>query len=235
MNGTLFLIPNNLGDGNGDFCQTPGIKEIINRIDDYVVESEKGARRFLLKAGIKKKIDELNFSLLNEHTPENNLHELLNPVYLGKNLGIISDAGLPAVADPGADLVFIAHSKGIRVVPLVGASSLMLALMASGLNGQRFCFLGYLPAEKSGRVAKVREIEKISAERGETQIFIEAPYRNQKLLEDLLENCKAETKLCIACDILMPAEFIVTKKIKDWKKQVPQINKRPSVFLIYVS
>lgn len=233
MNGILYLIPSPLGEASVDFSVPRPVQEIINGIDDYIVESEKSARRFLIKLGIKKAIDELNFFLLNEHTKDKDLRKFLEPLLLGKNMGLISDAGCPAIADPGSEIVLLAHYSGVRVVPLVGPSSIILALMSSGLNGQKFCFHGYLPAERGERIKKIRELEMESAAKSQTQAFIEAPYRNQKLLEDILSNGKAETLLCIACDITLPSEFILTRSVKEWKKQIPDINKRPTVFLMY--
>ncbi len=234
MKGILYLIPSMLGDiAPVDISVPPLIKEIVNLIDNYIVESEKSSRRFLIKCGVKKPIDELNFYLLNEHSKAEDCKKYILPLLEGKNMGLISDAGCPAIADPGAEIVALAHNKGIRVVPLTGASSIMLALMASGFNGQKFSFHGYLPVERNERIKKIKELEQESQAKKQTQIFIEAPYRNQKLAEDILQNCKQETLLCIACDITLPTEFIHTKNILQWKKQVPEINKRPIVFLIY--
>lgn len=233
MKGILYLIPSPLGDAPVDFSIPHSVKEIVNGIDNYIVESEKSARRFLIKLGINKAIDELNFFLLNEHTRDRDFEKLLRPLLLGKNMGLISDAGCPAIADPGAEVVLLAHGSGVRVIPLAGPSSIILALMSSGLNGQKFCFHGYLPAERHGRIKKIKELEQESDSENQTQVFIEAPYRNQKLLEDILGNCKTETLLCIACDITLPAEFIMTKSVGEWKKKIPDINKRPAIFLIY--
>lgn len=232
MNGILYLIPSTLGESPVDYSVPPHVKQLINSIDCFLVESEKAARRFLIKAGYNKPIENLDFRELNEHTREKDLNSFLEPLLAGKNMGVISDAGCPAVADPGAEVVLLAHYRGIRVVPMVGASSIMLALMSSGLNGQKFCFHGYLPAEREPRIKKIKEIEKESGIKNQTQVFIEAPYRNQKLLEDVLQHCTGNTLLCIACDLTLPTEFISTKSIKDWKKNVPGINKRPVVFLL---
>lgn len=233
MKGALYLIPSTLGDARVDSSVPQSIKEIANTIDNFIVESEKSARRYLVKLGIKKPIDELNFFLLDEHTKNKDFAKFLEPLLKGKDMGLISDAGCPAIADPGAEIVLLAHYAGIRVVPLVGPSSIILALMSSGLNGQKFCFHGYLPAERSERIKKIKEIERESEIKSQTQVFIEAPYRNQKMLEDILSNCRMETLLGIACDITLPSEFILTKSIKEWKKKIPDINKRPAIFLMY--
>jgi 16S rRNA (cytidine1402-2'-O)-methyltransferase len=177
-------------------------------------------------------IDDLVFMELNEHSQKTGLETLLQPIFSGFDLGLLSDAGCPGVADPGTDLVKIAHEKGIRVVPFVGPSSILLSLMASGMNGQNFTFLGYLPVKPAERSNAIREIERNSAREKQTQIFIEAPYRNARLLEDLLAVCNPQTRLCVAVDLTMESEFVVTKTIAEWKKAVPDINKRPAIFLI---
>lgn len=231
MKGILYLIPATLGEeGQPDFSVPEKVKEIVISIDNFIVESEKSARRFLLKLG--KKINKLNVQILNEHTKPEDFKKFLDPVFSGKNIALISDAGCPAVADPGSEIVLLAHYSGIRVVPMVGASSIILALMSSGLNGQKFSFHGYLPAERNSRIKKIKEIERESFTKNQTQIFIEAPYRNQKLLEDILQNCKRDTLLGIACEITLPSEFIRTKNISEWKKNIPDINKKPTVFLM---
>jgi 16S rRNA (cytidine1402-2'-O)-methyltransferase len=169
---------------------------------------------------------------LNEHSKTTGLEILLQPVINGFDLGLLSDAGCPGVADPGADLVKIAHEKGIRVVPFVGPSSILLSMMASGMNGQNFTFLGYLPVKPAERTSAIRDIERNSAREKQTQIFIEAPYRNARLLEDLLSVCNPLTRLCVAVDLTMESELVVTKTVADWKKSVPDINKRPAIFLM---
>lgn len=233
MKGTLYLIPSALGDTSPDVSVPAAVKEIINSIDHYIVEGEKSARRFLKKIGIRKDIGELDFVLLNEHSRPAEFSQLLKPLREGKNVGLLSEAGCPATADPGSEIVLMAHREGIRVVPMVGASSIILAVMASGLNGQNFSFIGYLPVERHHRIKKIREIERESGIKNQTQVFIETPYRNVKLLEDILGNCRPETVLCIACNITLPSEFIATKTIQEWKGSVPDINKKPAVFLIH--
>jgi 16S rRNA (cytidine1402-2'-O)-methyltransferase len=172
---------------------------------------------------------------LNEHTQRIELEQLLEPVRQGFDVGILSEAGCPGVADPGADLVRIAHEQGVTVVPLVGPSSILLSLMASGMNGQNFAFIGYIPVKPAERASAIRDLERNSARDHQTQIFIEAPYRNTKLLEDLLAICNSQTRLCIAVDLTLESEFVVTKTIANWKKAVPDINKRPAIFLLQSS
>jgi 16S rRNA (cytidine1402-2'-O)-methyltransferase len=227
----LYLIPTQLSDDNLNVIPEY-VKEIISSLDVFVVENEKSARHFLKKCDYKKPLGEVQLYLLNEHSNSEEAAELLKPLLDGKSIGLLSEAGCPAVADPGANLVSAAHRKNIPVIPLVGPSSVILALMASGLNGQSFSFAGYLPKERTERIKALRELEKLSRTKDQTQIFIEAPYRNQHLLDDILLNCNPNTMLCIACEITAANEFIKTKSIKDWKKSVPEINKRNTIFLI---
>ncbi len=231
MSPTLYLIPTQLSDENIQVIPLY-VKDIINTLDDFVVEDEKSARHFLKKAGYKKSLNEVQLYLLNEHNASTDLGHLLKPLLAGKNLGLLSEAGCPTVADPGAELVRAAHLNNIPIVPLVGPSSVILSLMASGLNGQSFSFAGYLPKERIARIKTLKELEKFARTKNQTQIFIEAPYRNQHLLEDILQTCDADTMLCIASEITGPTEFIKTKSIKDWKKKIPVINKRDTIFLI---
>jgi 16S rRNA (cytidine1402-2'-O)-methyltransferase len=180
-------------------------------------------------------VRELSLNLLNEHTLDKDVAALLTPLLAGKDVGLMSDAGCPGVADPGAKLVELAHKKGIKVVPFVGPSSILLSLMASGLNGQQFAFLGYLPVDKAARAAKLKEIEKRSQIMRETQIFIETPYRNQQMLEAILSTCNANTRLCVACHVSLQDEMIATKRISEWKQNIlPDLNKKPTVFLLLV-
>jgi 16S rRNA (cytidine1402-2'-O)-methyltransferase len=208
------------------------VNNIINTIDEYIVENEKTARHYLKKMGIKKPLQEIILHPLNQHTEPRAISSYLNSIALGKNIGIISEAGCPGVADPGAEVVKLAHEKNITVIPLVGPSSILLSLMASGFNGQNFAFNGYLPKERSERIKKIKDLEFLALKKNQTQMFIETPYRNMHLLEDLLSGCDGNTKLCIACDVTLTTEFIKTKTIAAWKKQVPDINKRPTIFLI---
>ena len=231
--GTLYLIPVTLGDDMVQHVIPDYVLNVARQLETFVVESEKSARHFLSTIKTLKPVRELNLHLLNEHTDMKVLPDLLAPLLAGQNVGLMSDAGCPAVADPGAQLVQLAHKKGIRVVPLVGPSSILLSLMASGLNGQQFAFLGYLPVEKLQRNQKLKEIEKRSASHQETQLFIETPYRNQAMLDAILQTCHAQTQLCIACDVSLASEMIVTKSIANWKTSPPiDIHKRPCLFLI---
>ncbi|MBQ0024878.1 MAG: SAM-dependent methyltransferase [Bacteroidales bacterium] len=227
----LYLIPTPLGDyAPGEVLPAP-VLELIPKIKLYFVEELRTARRFLSAAGLKGHIDELELHEINEHTSQQEIEQYAS--LLGtQDAGLISEAGLPAVADPGAQLVALAHRKGIEVVPQVGPSSLMLALMASGLNGQCFAFTGYLPAKKEERKAAVQNIEKTSARLSQTQIIIETPYRNDSLFEDMLSICRPTTRICIAADITLPDAFIKTATVAQWRKSRLQIGKRPCVFLL---
>lgn len=231
--GVLYLIPVTLGDDNIDRALPPEVVSIAQQLDTFVVENEKTARRFLGLIKTAKPVRELTLLTLNEHTLEKELPALLAPLLAGKDVGLMSEAGCPGIADPGAQLAALAHRKGIRVAPLVGPSSILLAIMASGFNGQRFAFLGYLPSDKAARVQKLKEIEKQSQKNQETQVFIETPYRNQHLLEDILANCAPATRLCIARNISLQNELIISKSIAEWKKgDLPDLHKEPTVFLI---
>jgi 16S rRNA (cytidine1402-2'-O)-methyltransferase len=231
--GTLYFIPVTLGDDNIARVLPPEVINITQQLYEFIVENEKTARHFLSTIQHPKPIRELAFKTLNEHTTDKELPALLTSLLAGKNVGLMSEAGCPGIADPGAKLAALAHQKGIRVAPLVGPSSILLSLMASGLNGQRFTFLGYLPSDKAARVTAIKEIEKRSKSHQETQVFIETPYRNQHMLEDILASCSGETRLCIACNISLDDEYIVTKRVKDWKQlTLPDLHKKPTVFLL---
>ena len=231
--GILYLIPTTLGDAAETADVIPvKVTALINQIDEYIVENEKSARHYLKKMGIQKPLQEIILHPLNQHTPVQDLAGYLKSIPEGKNIGIISEAGCPGIADPGADVVALAHARNIKVVPLVGPSSILLSLMASGFNGQSFAFHGYLPKERGARIKKLKELEK-AAQKGQTQLFIETPYRNTHLLEDILNSCAASTQLCIACDITLPTEFIKTKRMQEWKNHLPDIHKKPSIFLLY--
>jgi 16S rRNA (cytidine1402-2'-O)-methyltransferase len=209
------------------------VLSLAQQLDTFVVESEKSARHFLSTIKTIKPVRELTLNLLNEHTEDKDVAGLLAPLLAGKDVGLMSDAGCPGIADPGAKLVELAHQKGVRVVPFVGPSSIVLSLMASGLNGQQFAFLGYLPIDKALRNQKLKEIEKRSLSHKETQLFIETPYRNQHMLEAILAVCQPNTRLCVACDISLSTEMIITKTIASWKKNpLPELHKRPTVFLL---
>lgn len=233
MSAKIYLIPTTLGDSPVENVIPKYVVDIINDTQHYIVENIKTARRYLIKAGIKTKIDDLTFYELNKHSPPEEYHSYLNPIKDNKNIGVISEAGTPGVADPGADIVEIAHRKNIPVVPLVGPSSILLSVMASGLNGQNFAFLGYLPIKRPERSKRLKELERRSQIENQTQLFIEAPYRNNQMLGDIVSICSPDTKLCIATDITLETEFIKTKSIKDWKKDLPNLHKRPTIFLIH--
>ena len=231
--GTLYLIPVTLGDAAISKALPPDVVSIAQKLDTFIVENEKTARRFLGVIKTLKPVRELTMLTLNEHTNDKELPALLAPLLEGRDVGLMSEAGCPGIADPGAQLAAQAHRKGIRVAPLVGPSSILLGLMASGLDGQRFTFLGYLPSEKAARIQTLREIEQASRKKRETQIFIETPYRNQHLLEDMLASCSGDTRLCVACNVSLESELIVTKRIADWKNApLPDLHKKPTVFLL---
>lgn len=234
MNGTLYLIPAPLGEDGGLGAVLPEqVRLIALSLDTFVAENAKTARHVLKRYGIAKPLQEIAIATLDQHTPPEKIKELLAPLLAGKDLGLMSEAGCPAVADPGAQLVRLAHEKGIRVVPLVGPSSLLLALMGSGMNGQSFVFHGYLPANHEARVKKLLEIERESRSRRQTQLFIEAPYRNQQMLADILSACRPETQLCLATDLTQASESIATRPVSAWKKKPPEIHKKPTIFLLY--
>lgn len=230
--GTLYLIPAGLGDAGSFRMADSHFSGIIRNLNYYIVEEVRTARRFISSLHLEIAIDDLTFQVLNEHSRSTELEQLLNPLLAGNDVGLMSEAGYPAVADPGGAIVALAHQRGIRVVPLPGYSSLLLALAASGLNGQNFAFNGYLPVKSPDREKKIRHIERRSKEEGQSQLFIEAPYRNQKLFEALLTTCHPSTLLCLAADITLPTENIHTASIADWKHQSPDINKKPVVFIL---
>lgn len=229
--GILYLIPTLLSEENTGVIPEH-TKSIVNSLDHFVVENEKSARHFLKAIHYPKQLKDVQMKLLNEHTKPEEVESLLLPLSDGISIGILSEAGCPAVADPGSDLVRLAHSKNITIAPLTGPSSLLLALMASGMNGQCFSFVGYLPRERNERIKAIRELERKVNTKNETQIFIEAPYRNRNLMEDLLQCCAPSLRLCIAADLTSPNQFVATKSISEWKKQIPDIQKKPVVFLM---
>jgi 16S rRNA (cytidine1402-2'-O)-methyltransferase len=231
--GKLYLLPAMLADGSPESVLPEGTLSVIRRLEFFIVEELRTARRFLIKAGISKTIDELNFQLFNEHSDIEAIHEYLAEALNGNDIGLLSEAGVPCVADPGSLVVRQAHEMGIRVVPLTGPSSILLALMASGFNGQNFAFIGYLPADKIFRGKKIKELEKIIAEKDQTQIFIETPYRNLQLFDSLISVCRTETQLCIATDISGVNEVIKTYSIDEWRKKKPDFHKKPTIFLLY--
>ena len=228
----LYLIPITLGESELESVIPVSHREIILSISHFIVENVRTARRFLKKVDREIDIDSLHFYELNKHTDKNQLHSYLEPIKQGNPIGIMSEAGCPGVADPGADVVRIAHEKNIKVVPLVGPSSILLAMMASGMNGQNFAFNGYLPIKKNEKVQQIHLLEKRIYTENQSQLFIEAPYRNLQLFDDLVQNCQPHTKLCIACDLTLETEFIKTQSIEAWKKSKPDIQKRPAIFVL---
>jgi len=232
MSGSLFLIPAPLGDSPVEAVIPSEAIEKIKTLSCFVVENERSARRYLIKLGTHIPIDRMEFMILDKNTSPEESETYLNPLEENRDIGIITEAGVPGVADPGATIVKLAHRKGVRVVPLVGPSSILLALMGSGLNGQNFAFNGYLPIPLKDRISRIKLLEAKSMQYSQSQIFMEAPYRNQKLLHDLISHCRPETDLCLATDLTLPSEFIKTQQIRDWKKQVPNINKRPTIFIL---
>lgn len=231
--GTLYFIPVTMGADNISQVLPPDVVSMAQSLNEYIVENEKTARHFLGAIKHQKPIREITLKTLDKNTDIKDLPALLYSLIAGHDVGLMSEAGCPGIADPGSRLAALAHKKGIRVAPLVGPSSILLSLMASGLNGQRFTFLGYLPAEKAARIQQIKAIEKRAKAQNETQIFIETPFRNQHMLEDILAHCSSETELCIACNISLPDELIVTKRIRAWKQAIlPDLHKKPTVFLL---
>lgn len=231
--GKLYLIPTTLGEMNPEDVLPHTIKRTIDFIDHYIVENEKTARRFIKSVHPEKKQPDLKLFALNKHTDISEHNEFIKPLLEGKNMGLMSEAGCPGVADPGAVIVKLAHEKGIQVVPLVGPSSILLAMMASGMNGQSFAFNGYLPIDKSEKKTALKNLEKLSFDKNQSQLFIETPYRNNKFLEDLLQILQPNTLLCVACDITLPTEFIKTQSVNQWKKNKADLHNRPCIFIIH--
>jgi 16S rRNA (cytidine1402-2'-O)-methyltransferase len=235
--GKLYLIPCTLSNP-GEVSVNPNdvlpetIKRCIMLLDHYIVENEKTARKSIKAICPDKSQPSLKLWSLNKHTEISEYYEMIQPLLNGINMGVMSEAGCPGIADPGAVIVKLAHEKGIQVVPLVGPSSILLALMASGMNGQSFSFTGYLPIDKTEKKSTLRNLERISQEKNQAQLFMETPYRNNKFLEDILNTLQPQTNLCIACDITLPTEFIKTKTVNDWKKQKVDLHNRPCIFII---
>ena len=230
---TLYLIPVTLGESPIEQVLPSYNTEIISNLFYFIVENVRSARRFLKKCNPEIDINELTFYELNKHTLKEEVESFLAPLKSGCSIGVLSEAGCPAIADPGADVVAIAQRNNYKVVPLVGPSSILMSLMASGFNGQSFAFHGYLPIDEVERVKTLKQLEARAYNEDQTQIFIETPYRNDKLAEDILRQCKAQTKLCIAMNISCENEYIVTKKVGAWKNTLPKMHKQPCVFLIY--
>jgi 16S rRNA (cytidine1402-2'-O)-methyltransferase len=231
VKGKIYLIPVTLGEDDFSFVIPEKVVAITMQIRHFIVEDLRSARRYLRLIDKGFPIDESVFFELNEHTVETEIKHFLAPVYSGYDIGIMSEAGLPGIADPGARLISIAHREKIKVTPLSGPSSIIMALISSGLNGQQFSFNGYLPVKPPERIAKLRELEK-KAHEGYAQIFMETPYRNQKLLECILDTCQKETMLCIAADITLQNESIITMRISEWKMNIPDLNKRLVVYVL---
>ena len=233
METALYLLPVTLGDTSIEKVLPTYNKEIILGIKHFIVEDVRSARRFLKKVEQSINIDELTFYPLNKHTSPEDIAGYLKPLEGGNSMGVISEAGCPAVADPGADVVAIAQRTNLKVVPMVGPSSIILSVMGSGFNGQSFAFHGYLPIEANDRMKRLKELEQRVYNESETQIFIETPYRNEKMMEDVLRACRPQTKLCIAANITCEGEYIKTKTLKEWKGHFPVLGKVPCIFLIY--
>lgn len=232
--GKLFLIPTLLGDTLPEKVLPEGTLNIIRSLDYFIVEQIRTSRRFLIKAGISKPLDSISFMELNKHSKPDDLLTYLQPALDGNNIGLMSEAGTPCVADPGSFVVDAAHQSGIQVVPLSGPSSVILALMASGFNGQQFMFHGYLPIPSNERIRMIRQIESQSRESGQTQIFIETPYRNRQMLEALLKSCHPTTMLCVATNLSMEDESVISLPIHSWQGKIPEFDKKPAVFLLWV-
>lgn len=226
------MIPCPIGEGCGVLPEAN--RAVVDAIDYFIVENVRSARRFLGRGGMGRPVEELTFVECNEHTRAEDLRPMLEPLLEGRDAGFISEAGVPGVADPGAEIAALCHRTGIRVVPLVGPSSILLALMASGQNGQSFAFNGYLPVKAPERQRAIRRFERRAHEERQTQIFIEAPYRNRKLFDDLLAVCSAETHLCVACDLAEPDQYVRSQRIAEWKKSgAPLFEKRPAIFILF--
>ncbi len=232
MKGKLFLIPNVLDQGRPEHVISSGILDLVRTLDYFIVEEEKAARAFLARIGMRDRLQEIEWAMLNEHTRQKELMDLLLPVIQGRSAGLLPEAGCPGVADPGADLVRMAHEMSIEVVPLTGPSSIILALMASGLNGQSFAFNGYLPVKQPLRVRRIKELESLVKRHNQTQLFIETPYRNLQLFQDLVNTLDPALSLCIAADLTSEGSWVKTTSIAYWKSQTPDIHKKPAVFLI---
>lgn len=230
--GKLFLVPVTLGESPLGAVIPQAVQQCVRTLEYFIAENPKSARAFLKQIGTAKPLRELHVAALNQHTPDTVIAELAAPLLAGRDVGVMSEAGCPGIADPGAKLVRYAHQRGIRVVPLVGPSSILLALMASGLNGQNFAFHGYLPVADAARESALRELEKQSRRLEQTQIFIETPYRNQKMLHSILGVCAGATLLCVAADITLAGEEIRTRTVAAWKKNPPQLDRRPALFLL---
>lgn len=230
--GKLYLIPTTLGDNEPLEVLPASVQHQVERINIFIVENEKTARRAIKKLVPSKSQPSLKLFLLNKHTDWADVPGFLTPCKEGMDVGLLSEAGCPGVADPGAEVVKIAHREGVKVVPMVGPSSILLAMMGSGMNGQNFTFNGYLPIDKAGRKNEIKSLERLSQEKNQAQLFIETPYRNNKMLEDLIHNLHPATRVCIACDLTLPSEYIVTKPVSEWSKTKVDLHKRPTIFIL---
>lgn len=231
--GILFLIPVLLGETEVNQVLPLEIEKTISKLNTFIVENSKAARKYIKMISPATKQADLKLFELNKHTNKSEIKSFLSPLLAGENVGLMSDAGCPGVADPGAEVVNIAHQLGIEVRPLVGPSSILLSLMGSGMNGQSFVFHGYLPIDKNERKQKLKLIERLSFEQKQSQIFIETPFRNNQILSDILQSLHPNTKLCIGCDLTLPTQFLKTDHLSNWKKNIPDLHKRPCVFIIY--
>jgi len=232
MKGKIYLIPTTLGSDNIEMVIPSGVVGVIGQLSHFIVENVRTARRFIKRVCPDQSIDDLTFYTLNKHTAMEEIPGFLTPLHQGRDMGVMSEAGVPGIADPGERVVWYAQEQEIQVIPLTGPSSITLALMGSGLNGEHFAFHGYLPIHQSGRIKKLKALEKQSKYEGQTQIFMETPYRNNKLLNDLLSHCKEETYLCIARDITTENSMIRTRTIGAWKGHAPDLHKRPTIFIL---
>lgn len=231
--GTLYLIPTTLGDTRPEDVLPQKTLEIIRSLNSFIIEEIRSARRFLRKAGFSGDFDTTEFMVFNEHSNRNELSAYLNPMLTGIDTGLLSEAGTPCIADPGAEIVEIARKSDIPVIPLTGPNSIVLALMASGFNGQNFTFHGYIPIDRKERQHKIREMERTAVERDQTQIFIETPYRNKTIFDALIQTCNPATRLCIAMDLTLNSESIHVHSIGEWQRRNENLPKKPAVFLLY--
>jgi len=233
--GTLYLVPVPLAENAAAKSFTPYLGETINHIKEYIVENEKTARHFLKEAGLKTPQSELSIHDYGKHNRDVNINSFFIGLTAGHDVGLMSEAGCPGVADPGSEIVAEAHKRGIKVVPLVGPSSILLALMASGFSGQSFTFHGYLPIDKGERARKIKELESLASRFNQTQLFIETPFRNNQMLEEILRSCTAKTRLCIACNLTAEDELVQTRSVAEWKQKIPDLHKKPTIFLLFRS
>ena len=232
--GKLFLVPVTLGPIDSSSKVLPDYNlTVVSTLQNFIVEQVRSARRFLSAVGYPKPIDDINFMELNKHTRDKDIYSYLNIIEKGESIGLLSEAGTPCIADPGSIIVNLAHKKNIEIIPLVGPNSIILSLMASGFNGQNFSFTGYLPIDKTKLIKQLKFLESLVYKNNQTQIFIETPYRNNKLIDTILSVCSPQTQLCVATDLTLDSQQIITKSVNDWKKTKIDIHKKPSVFLLY--